>query len=578
MDVRPFLDVNAGTIVALQTRGADAATVIAQVARWRADGVRLPPVLVPAVDPVAVARVPGLLASTRVPVEQVALEVPERALATPGLRAAVGAGRRQGLPVVLAQVAAAPPGTLGTPTDRVGDVLALAPAVWRSIDPGRVVGLARDLGWDVWAEDVVTAAELAGLAAAGVRAASGDALAPWMAADRLERVLAPAASPAPPPPARPVPARAVPPPAAKAPAARRPRRSHAGWIVLAALGLVLVVALAVHWGFVPLLTDDKVDQPVADGGHGPLARQGFNLTAWGSNTYNSRHARRALNEAAELGANTVAIVVTQYVSDAQATDIHAVKDKTPSDRSLRRVIRIAKQLGFYVSIKPHVDTVSGDWRGDIDPEDFDAFAASYRTFVLHYARLAEDAEAEELIAGTELKGLTARMAQAGNGGEEINDDIRKVFGGTVGYAANWDELDHVPFWDKVDFIGIDAYYPLSTGDGSVDALVDAWQPYKEQALDLAHRYGKPLVFTEAGYQNKEGASETPWGVPSEAPVADQAQVNALQALFTAWHGVPELEGVYLWQLYAGNPADLDPGDWTVIGKPAQDTVGEAFGG
>ena len=47
-------------------------------------------------------------------------------------------------------------------------------------------------------------------------------------------------------------------------------------------------------------------------------------------------------------------------------------------------------------------------------------------------------------------------------------------------------------------------------------------------------------------------------------------------MFTAWKDVPELHGIYLWQLYAGNPADLDPGDWTVIGKPAEDTVEQEF--
>jgi len=377
MDVRPFLDVDARTIVALQTRGAGTAAVVAQVARWRADGVRLPVVLVPAVDGAVVAQVPGMLARLGVPAEQIALEVPERALVTPGLRAAVGAVRQQGIAVVLGAVAAAPPGTLGTPTERVGDVLSLAPAVWVAIDPGRLVGLARDLGWDVWAEDVATPADLALLVAAGARTAAGDALVPWMPADRLAHALEPPASASVPP---------APVPGAPQPSlTRRPHRRRTGRYVLAGLALVFVLALAlgVHWAYIPLPTDERVGQPVTNGGHGPLARQGFNLTAWGDNTYNSRHARRALNEASALGANTVAIVVTQYVSDAQATDIHAVKDKTPTDRSLRRVIRIAQQLGFYVSIKPHVDTVSGDWRGDIDPEDFDAFAASYRRFVLH---------------------------------------------------------------------------------------------------------------------------------------------------------------------------------------------------
>jgi hypothetical protein len=34
-------------------------------------------------------------------------------------------------------------------------------------------------------------------------------------------------------------------------------------------------------------------------------------------------------------------------------------------------------------------------------------------------------------------------------------------GGKLTYAANWDKYDQVSFWDELDFIEIQAYFPLT---------------------------------------------------------------------------------------------------------------------
>ena len=345
------------------------------------------------------------------------------------------------------------------------------------------------------------------------------------------------------------------------------------------MGLLLFAALvvgALGWlGLVGSPFSDDVQDPIAAVPAGrSLEQQGFNLTAWSTNDFNTTHATSALNDASELGANAVAIVVTEYVDDVNSTDIHPVEGKTPSKFSVKRIARVARRQGYYVTIKPHVDTVSGDWRGEINPQDFHAFADSYLDFIDKYADVAQDVGARELIVGTELKAISARMAE--DQAARLVGFVRERFDGSVGWAANWDEIDLVP-WQLYDFIGIDAYYPLANTT-DVNALVQSWEPYKQHAIELSHQYGKPLIFTEAGYQNKLGATETPWNAPADATLDDQTQIAGLQAMFKAWSDVPELQGIYLWQLYAGNPADLDPGDWTVIGKPAEDVVEDAYGG
>lgn len=43
----------------------------------------------------------------------------------------------------------------------------------------------------------------------------------------------------------------------------------------------------------------------------------------------------------------------------------------------------------------------------------------------------------------------------------IAKDIRKEYPEKLNYTTNWDKYQNVPFWKDVDYIGIDAYFPLS---------------------------------------------------------------------------------------------------------------------
>jgi hypothetical protein len=39
--------------------------------------------------------------------------------------------------------------------------------------------------------------------------------------------------------------------------------------------------------------------------------------------------------------------------------------------------------------------------------------------------------------------------------------VRAVYSGKLTYAENWDCIDKVLFWDQLDYIGVDAYFPIS---------------------------------------------------------------------------------------------------------------------
>ena len=102
----------------------------------------------------------------------------------------------------------------------------------------------------------------------------------------------------------------------------------------------------------------------------------------------------------------------------------------------------------------------------------------YNNFVKHYANLLKD-DIDAIIIGSEMKGLTGIYDKSRDDYPAVDefcnlaDEIRNIVGNDVKitYAADWSEYHHDQLGDynldklwankNIDFIGIDAYFPLS---------------------------------------------------------------------------------------------------------------------
>ena len=160
-------------------------------------------------------------------------------------------------------------------------------------------------------------------------------------------------------------------------------------------------------------------------------------------------------------------------------------------------------------LKPHVDVLDGSFRGDIQPSDRAAWFSSYGRFIGHYADIAAGSEASVFSVGTELKSLSGET-EAWNA---VIESVRSRFGGELTYAANWDEVFQVQFWDRLDLIGVDAYFPLSQ-EGEVptaESLASAWQPNVDGLESLSEQWGMPVLLTEIGYPSQKGVDRPSLG-------------------------------------------------------------------
>jgi hypothetical protein len=304
---------------------------------------------------------------------------------------------------------------------------------------------------------------------------------------------------------------------------------------------------------------------------------GFNLTAYTADGYSGVDVKADLTRLKELGSNAVVLVPTWYMAGPDSIRIEPEPQKTPSDASLESAIETARQIGLEVVLKPHVDVLDNSFRGDIQPSDRAAWFSSYGEFVSHYADIAAASDVKVFSVGTELKSLSADTEPW----KSVIASVRGRYDGELTYAANWDEVFQVQFWDQLDMIGVDAYYPLSQ-EGEVptaDSLAAAWQPNVDGLEALSRQWGVPVLLTEIGYPSQRGSTAHPWEVREGDPADQSIQALAYQAAYDAFEGRSWLRGM-LWWSWRADPKSAEDAaiEYTPEGKEAESTFSDAVGG
>lgn len=305
---------------------------------------------------------------------------------------------------------------------------------------------------------------------------------------------------------------------------------------------------------------------------------------------------------------------------AKRCDDHPRSDytrcQTPTLASEARAIRYARSLGLKTGIKPLVDVgrnpSSGTDRKWIDfSRDAPAqqrWFESYRYMLAQYARMARDQRVDVLVIGTGLTKMTDDPIEQAQWRQIIRDlrsgelmaDDKGGYEGIVTYGARWDSIysdagdtgTHQFFWDDLDFIGIEGFWPLVNGNDpehdnpSVSKLRQGWttnflaggRPPGVAVRSLYDEYRKPVVLTGLGYLSRGGTSADPSkGDYAQAAaggtVQSEPQARAYRAAFDFWDGVARqggwFQGIYWWNWLPKLGTVKNNGDYTPQGKPAE---------
>lgn len=277
-----------------------------------------------------------------------------------------------------------------------------------------------------------------------------------------------------------------------------------------------------------------------------------------------------LDEIRDVGANWVSLSFDIHLVDVHSDFFIYPMGREAQFRVLRRTIRQAHERGLKVLLFPLVVLMrsgEGEWRGVIDPPDRVRWHSHYRHHLAEIAGLAARCGVEGLVVGAELNSFEADRTQwLGTIGE-----VRQVFHGQVLYSANWDHYEYVTFWDAVDAVAISGYYELSdTPTPTLEMLVDSWRIERKRLLGFFHKqpFGTPLVFTEVGYPNLDGASMAPWNYTLQGPADPHEQALCYQAFIETWQGIETLQGVFFYNWWPGRP-DSNRASYSPQNQPAE---------
>jgi hypothetical protein len=228
---------------------------------------------------------------------------------------------------------------------------------------------------------------------------------------------------------------------------------------------------------------------------------------------------------------------------------------------LDEATRIARDEGVALMWKPHLAYWGAfKWRGAIEyPDDasWARFFADYERFIVDQARFAQARGVPVFVVGTELEKTVRFEAQW----RRVIAKVRAVYGGMIVYAANWDGLARVPFWDAVDLIGVQAYFPLADGEAPPKKLAveRAFAAHLAQLRALSDAQGKKILFTEIGYARSAVAAKEPWK-PAEDETESVLRLRRmlLDVALAQMEHEPSLAGAFWWKWMPGvAPWDAD---------------------
>ena len=285
-----------------------------------------------------------------------------------------------------------------------------------------------------------------------------------------------------------------------------------------------------------------------------LACEGWSIP--GAN-FSSPQTTESLHALAATGATSVRVLVTAYVDGVSSPTVYDIAPPSPlataTTGDVAPLLDLATSLNLSIVLQPIVDvdwsrpeyqrlhdwTASGaiarnDIGGTFTDAQWTTFFDSYEAFILPWAAAATQAvERGSLVTfsvGDELDHAFAQELRF----RKLITAVRRVFTGTLTAAANGRSISTIAWWDAVDVIGHNAFWPLGAAAPigtplPVETMTAAWAPTVQMLGQLSAAHGgRRILLTAAGAQSRPNCHMHPWGTGGarQGDGNDQGDVSA----------------------------------------------------
>lgn len=276
---------------------------------------------------------------------------------------------------------------------------------------------------------------------------------------------------------------------------------------------------------------------------------GITLSTHGSGQdWGSDQIGTTLQDIRQVGANWVAIHPYARISGEGQVSFRDFDPASPP-AYLIRPIQEAHQRGMKLCIIPHLAYWGSpfSWKGDIAferPEDWERFWRDYSYWITRLAAACQGADG--FVVGTELD----RTLDHEDQWRSLIAQVRKVTPAPLTYAANWADYTRVLFWDALDVVGIQAYFPLVDHlDPTQEEIEAGWALRVGELRAYSQQTGKYILFTELGYNQSYLAPLEPWDYQVDGEDARPIQETCMRTALEAVAGESSIVGAFLWKWF-----------------------------
>lgn len=284
-----------------------------------------------------------------------------------------------------------------------------------------------------------------------------------------------------------------------------------------------------------------------------------------------------------VNANYVSVMPFGFIRSLESAEVLYNTDRQWRGERVDGVTETIKHLhnaNIKVMLKPQIWISRGEFTGDMmmaSEEHWTTLENSYEGFILLYAQLAQDTNAEWFCIGTELYNFVNARPKFWS---QLIKKIKTIYSGNLTYAENWDKVDKVTFWNEMDAIGADAYFPISEDKTpTIKASRQSWKPWKTTLKNLSDTYNRPILFTEYGYRSIDYSGNRPWESQREdGKINHEAQLNLTNALFKEFWNEPWFAGGFIWKWFHNHSevGGMQNNRFTPQNKPVEKLIKEHY--
>lgn len=327
--------------------------------------------------------------------------------------------------------------------------------------------------------------------------------------------------------------------------------------------------------------------------------QGFNLGVWckSCGDVTSNRVEILLDSMKNIGSNTVTIDFGVMIDNSGKVIPNGIYEPNLSD--IKNIIILSKNKGFKVVVKPHTITDNSTNNRMIyntsDTTNYNKnIIDEWKNFLVNMVKNLGGSNFDVLCLGTEMDMVDTKRRDEW---VLLIDEVKKVYSGKLTYDAvfnRWKgnpDVNEVVFWDKLDFIGVSLYVPLSDKPTpTLDELKSNWDNANNTNPEyinditgylngISTQYGKKIYVLESGYKSSINSLSEPSNLPikTNSPYYE-LQSMGIDVLLGKLSTNTNIKGVSIWGTNTTYFSEKDKEwDFVTFGKPANILIKKYFG-